>query len=147
MDTGGVPPWSTWVKPTGGLTPARPAAVASLGFCPQGSVWRAEHSFGMRTLVRIQLWWWRGRGVAGVVPATSSAAAEARVQVGMGLRCANERGEVPRRLYAMRGARWAHARDQMVTGASPATSAGGGAVGREARGGYGVPERERRGGG
>ena len=35
----------------------------------------------------------------------------------------------------------------MVTGASPATSAGGGAVGREARGGYGVPERERRGGG
>ena len=42
---------------------------------------------------------------------------------GMGLRCANERGEVPRRLYAMRGARWAHARDQMVTGASPATSA------------------------
>ena len=97
--------------------------MASLGFCPQGSVWRAEHSFGMRTLVRIQLWWWRGRGVAGVVPATSSAAAEARVQVGMGLRCANERGEVPRRLYAMRGARWAHARDQMVTGASPATGA------------------------
>ena len=100
--------------------------MASLGFCPQGSVWRAEHSFGMRTLVRIQLWWWRGREVAGVVPATSSAAAEARVQVGMGLRCANKRGEVPRRLYAMRGARWAHARDQMVTGASPATSAGGG---------------------
>ena len=97
--------------------------MASLGFCPQGSVWRAEHSFGMRTLVRIQLWWWRGRRVAGVVPATCSAAAEARVQVGMGLRCANERGEVPRRLYAMRGARWAHARDQMVTGASLATSA------------------------
>ena len=73
--------------------------------------------------------WWRGRGVAGVVPVTSSAASEARVQVGMGLRCANERGEVPRRLYAMRGARWAHARDQMVTGASSATSAGGGACG------------------
>ncbi len=118
--------------------------MASLGFCPQGSVWRAEHSFGMRTLVRIQLWWWRGRGVTGVVPAMSSAAAEARVQVGMGLRCANERGEVPRRLYAMRGARWAHARDQMVTGASPATSAGGGACGWMWCGSYGVRERERR---
>ena len=115
------------VNPTGGLTPARPPAVASLGFCPQGSVWRAEHSFGMRTLVRIQLWWWRGRGVAGVVPATRSAAAEARVQVGMGLRCANERSEVSRRFYAMRGARWAHARDQMANGATPALSSGGGA--------------------
>ena len=101
--------------------------MASLGFCPQGSVWRAEHSFGMRMLVRIQLWWWRGRGVAGVVPATSSAAAEARVQVGMGLRCANKRGKVLRRLCAMRGARWAHARDQMVTGATPTLSSGGGA--------------------
>ena len=101
--------------------------AACCGICPQGAVWRAKHSYGMRTLVRIQLWWWRDRGVAGVVPATSSAAAGAWVQVGMGLRCANERGEVPRRLYAMRGAHWAHARDQMVTGASPATSAGGGA--------------------
>ena len=60
-------------------------------------------------------------------PGTSSAVAEARVQVGMGLWCANERGEVPRRLYAMRGARWAHARDQMVTGATPTLSSGGGA--------------------
>ena len=79
-------------------------------------------------------------------PATSSAAAEARVQVGMGLRCANERGEVPRRLYAMRGARWAHARDQMVTGASPAMSAGGGACCWMWCGSYSVRERERRGG-
>ena len=46
---------------------------------------------------------------------------------GDGLRCAKERDEVLRRLYAMRGARWAHARDQMVTGVSPAMSAGGGA--------------------
>ena len=54
---------------------------------------------------------------------TSMVAAEAQVQVGMGLRCANKRGKVLRRLCAMRGARWAHARDQMVTGASPATGA------------------------
>ena len=80
-------------------------------------------------LVCIQRGWWCGRGVAGVAPATSSAADEARVQVGMGLRCANERGEVLRGLYAMRGARWAHAQDQMVTGASPTTSAGGGVSG------------------
>ena len=79
-------------------------------------------------------------------PGTSSAAAEARVQVGMGLWCVNERGEVSRRLYAMRGARWAHARDQMVTGASPATSAGGGACGWMWCGSYSVRERERRGG-
>ena len=31
----------------------------------------------MRTLVRIQPWGWRGRGVAGVAPAMSSAAARA----------------------------------------------------------------------
>ena len=31
----------------------------------------------MRTLVRIQPWWWLGRGVAGVAPATILAAAEA----------------------------------------------------------------------
>ena len=87
-----------------------------------------------------------GSGRPELALATSSAAAEARVQVGMGLRCANERGEVPRRLYVMRGARWAHARDQMVTGASPATSAGSGTCGWMWCGSYSVRERERRGG-
>ena len=64
-----------------------------------------------------------------VAPTTSLVAAGARVLVGVGLWCANECGEVLRGLYAMRAARWAYARDQMVTGASPATSAGGGACG------------------
>ena len=126
------------VNPTGGLTPARPDGAEQRGFHLQGAVRHTEHSYGTRTLVRIQLWWWRGREVAGVVPATSSSAAEAQVQVGMGLRCANKRGKVLRRLCAMRGARWAHARDQMVTGASPATSAGGGACGWMWCGSYSV---------
>ena len=67
--------------------------------------------------------------MAGVVPAMSLAAAEAWVQVGMRLWCANERGEVLRGLYAMRGARLAHARDQVVTGALPTMSAGDGTCG------------------
>ena len=83
----------------------------------------------MRAELRIQRWRLRALGWPGAAPATRFAAAGARVQAGMGLRCANERGEVLRRLYAMRGARWAHARDQMVTGASSAMSAGGGACG------------------
>ena len=45
----------------------------------------------------------------------------------------------------MRGARWAHARDQMVTGASPTTSAGDGASGRVRCGCYGARQSERRG--
>lgn len=70
--------------------------------------------------------------------------AEARVQVGMGLWCANQRGEVLRRLYAMRGARWSYAQDQMVTGASPAMSTGGGAFGHPRSSDYGVPGRKHR---
>ena len=77
--------------------------MASLGFCPQGSVWCAEHSFGMRTLVRIQLWWWRGRGVAGVATATSSAVARAGElrAVATELESENEKGEKVAELTAV----------------------------------------------
>ena len=68
------------VKPAGDSTPARPDAAANHGFALRGAVWRAEHSYGMRTLVRIQPWGWRGRGVAGVAPATSSAVARSDME-------------------------------------------------------------------
>ena len=105
------------------------AAGASCGIRLQGAVWRAKCSYGMRTLVRIQPWWWLGRGVAGVAPATSSAAAEARSSLGLLLQWPRRGGASTYGSYVMRGARWAHAQDQMVTGASPTTSAGGGASG------------------
>ena len=65
------------------------------GFHPQGTIWRAEHIYGMRTLVRIQPWWWRGQGVAGVAPATSSVAARAVKlhAVATVLESKNEKGE------------------------------------------------------
>ena len=95
----------------------------------QGAVWRAKHSYGMRTLVRIQPWWWRGRGVAGEAPAMSSAAAEARSSSGSLLQWPRRGGASTYGSYAMRGVQWAQARDHMVTGAPPATSAGGGVGG------------------
>ena len=48
--------------------------------------------------------------------------------------------------YARQRACWTRRPDQMVAGVVSAVSAGGDAVGRKGRGGYGVPERERRGG-
>ena len=68
------------VKPAGDSTPARPDAAANHGFALRGAVWRPGHSYGMRTLVRIQPWGWRGRGVAGVVPAMSSAVVRSDVR-------------------------------------------------------------------
>ena len=100
----------------------------------------------MRTLVRIQPWWWRGRGVAGVAPATTSAAAGARVRAGLALRGASGQGEALARLSAGQQARWTRVWDQMVTGALPPTSSGGGAV-RSTRGRWlrGVNELGKRG--
>ena len=102
----------------------------------QSAVWRAEHIYGMRTLVRIQPWWWRGRGVAGVAPTTSSAAAEARSSSGSLLQRPRRGGASTYGSYAMRGVQWAQARDHIVTGASPETSAGGGAFGCRRGDGY-----------
>ena len=48
--------------------------------------------------------------------------------------------------YARQRACWTRRPDQMVAGVVSAVRAGGDAVGRKGRGGYGVPERERRGG-
>ena len=57
----------------------------------------------MRTLVRIQPWGWRGRGVAGVAPATSSAAARAGElrAVATELESENEKGEKVAELTAV----------------------------------------------
>lgn len=92
----------------------------------------------MRTLVRIQPWWWRGRGVAGVASVTSSAAAEARSSSGSLLQWPRRGGASTYGSYAMRGVQWAQAWDHMVTGASPETSAGGDAFGCRRGDGYGA---------
>ena len=63
-------------------------------------------------------------GFAGMEP---EAAAGARVGAGLALRLANEGAEALEGLYGSRQAQRVHARDQMVTGASPATSPCGGA--------------------
>ena len=76
------------------MTPVRPDTAVHCGIRLQGAVWRAKHSYGMRTLVRIQPWWWRGRGVAGVVPATISVAAGVRARRGREL--AAREGELGR---------------------------------------------------
>ena len=48
------------VRPTGGLTPARPDAVVRVGNQLQGLFWRAGSSYGERVEWRIQRWrWWR----------------------------------------------------------------------------------------
>ena len=57
--------------------PAVADAAERRGIRLQDVVWCPEHSYGMWTLVRIQPWWWRSRGVAGVAPATRFAAARA----------------------------------------------------------------------
>ena len=57
----------------------------------------------MRMLVRIQPWGWCGRGVAGVAPATSLAAARAGGlrAVAMELESENEKGEKVAELTAV----------------------------------------------
>ena len=54
MDTGGVPPWSKWVKPTRDMTPARPDAVEGLGFASPVTKRAAESTRGELGLARIQ---------------------------------------------------------------------------------------------
>ena len=59
--------------------------------------------------------------------ASSKAAAGVRVRSGSALLLASEGAEALEGLYGSRQAQRVHARDQMVTGASPATSPCGGA--------------------
>ena len=58
MDTGGVPPWSKWVKPTGDMTPARPETAARTGNALQGTGEAVLGLVGEPLLVRIERWWW-----------------------------------------------------------------------------------------
>ena len=64
-----------------------------------------------------------------MTPATTLAVAGARVSSGSLLQWPRQGGASIYGSYALRGVRWTQSRDQMVTGASPATSAGGGASG------------------
>ena len=63
------------VRPTGGLTPARPDAMVRVGNQLQGLFWRAGSSYGERVEWRIQRWRWRRLGWPGAAPATRFAAA------------------------------------------------------------------------
>ena len=77
------------VRPTGGLTPARPDAVVRVGNQLQGLFWHAGSNYGERVEWRIQRWWWRRLGWP-ELPAATPAAAGARGFAGPALRCANE---------------------------------------------------------
>ena len=115
------------VRPTGGLTPARPDAVVRVGNQLQGLFWRAGSSYGERVEWRIQRWRWRRLGWPELPAATSFAAAGARVFAGPALWCANKTVVALVLLYGTQRVQRTQAWDQKVTGASPATSPCGGA--------------------
>ena len=71
------------VRPTGGLTPARPDAVVRVGNQLQGLFWRAGSSYGERVEWRIQRWRWRRLGWPESATAASEAAAGARARSGL----------------------------------------------------------------
>ena len=58
MDTGGVPPWSEWVKPTGDMTPARPEAAARIENALQGTGEAVLGLLGDPLLPCVEQWWW-----------------------------------------------------------------------------------------
>ena len=115
------------VRPTGGLTPARPDAVVRVGNQLQGLFWRAGSNYGERVEWRIQRWWWRRLGWPELPAATSFAAAGARVGAGLALRLANKLAATLALLHGSLRVQRTHARGHLVTGASPATSPCGGA--------------------
>ena len=71
------------VRPTGGLTPARPDAVVRVGNPLQGLFWHAGSSYGERVEWRIQRWRWRRLGWPELPAASSFAAAGARARSGL----------------------------------------------------------------
>lgn len=75
---------------------------------------------------RVGWWWSPGLEWPVASPVTTIAAAGARASSGSGLRRAKGRTEAPARLYVLLRSVWTHWRDQMVVGATPATSSGGG---------------------
>ena len=135
------------VRPTGGLTPARPDAVVRVGNPLQGLFWRAGSSYGERVEWRIQRWRWRRLGWPELSPATTLAVVGARVSSGSRL------GRTIRRVrgiygpYEMRRGQWTGRRGHCVAGSTSAVSSGGSASGCAWCGDYGEWQRERRGGG
>ena len=76
---------------------------------------------------RVEWWWWLASGSPETTPATSLAAAGARVGAGLALRLANELAATLALLHGSLRVQRTHARGHLVTGASPATSPCGGA--------------------
>ena len=114
------------VRPTGGLTPARPDAVVRVGNQLQGLFWRAGSSYGERVEWRIQRWRWRRLGWPELPAATSFAAAGARVGAGLALRLANKLAATLALLHGSLRVQRTHARGHLVSGATAATSSCGG---------------------
>ena len=117
------------VKPTSDMTPARPDAVEGLAFASPATKRAAETIYGELEASRV-VWGWKSSvRRPGMTPATTLAIAGARVSSGSLLQWPSWGGASTYGSYAMRGVQWAQARDHMVTGAPPATSAGSGVCG------------------
>ena len=77
------------VRPTGGLTPARPDAVVRIGNQLQGLFWRAGSSYGERVEWRIQRWGGVAvaeAGVAGAAGGELFCGGRSSGEVGVGVR-------------------------------------------------------------
>ena len=93
MDTGGVPPWSKWVKPAGDMTPARPETAARTGNALQGTGKAVLGLIRKLLLPRVKRWPWLGLGWPESTAASSAAAAGVRVVAGLALRAVVWRAE------------------------------------------------------
>ena len=128
MGQGKVKPRSNGVKPTGGLTPARPDAAAGFGNRPQGIISSAVSCIQTHAVAHVERWWWPEPTTA-----SSKAAAGVRVVAGSMLKLASEPTDALGLLYGVLRAWWSRRGDQMVTGAALTASSAGGVL-RAARG-------------
>ena len=78
------------VRPTGGLTPARPDAVVRVGNQLQGLFWRAGSSYGERVEWRIQWWRWRRLGWPELSTTSTDAVAGVRAWAAAWFQCMGE---------------------------------------------------------
>ena len=122
MDTGGVLPWSRWVKPTGDMTPARPKTAARSGNALQGTGEAVLGLVGEPLLPRVERCgcWVVGRPE--LTTASSRAVAGVRVRSGSALLLAGEGAEALEGLYGSLRTCWTRRGDQMVTGAASTAS-------------------------
>ena len=118
----------TWVNSpelTRGSSPARPGTAEGVGIPPPVTKWPAEGSYVTLKIPRVEWCGQLGRGRPISMAASSKAAAGVRPCAGSGLRRANTETKALARHYTMWQARCIAREDQMVAGATPATSSSG----------------------